>query len=400
MSDSCNEKQVLGTDSIDIVHVMGSIDADAAGPSYSVPRLCRALAELKHAVRLISGTAQRGVLLSRQDGYTDHRYPLGSALPGVGKLGLSTALRDGIFTAAATADVLHTHGLWRFANVYPATAARRYSRPLVLSPRGMLAPSALEFSALSKRLFWALRQRNAVCAVSAFHATSDQEYQDIRAYGLEQPVAVIPNGIDIPPTLTSVNRTEGEVPIVLFLGRLHRVKAIDRLVNAWHLLGEAQSHWRLVIVGPAEQAHDQELLALIRSLGLSNVEVRGPVQGDEKWRLLQRAELTVLPSLSENFGVSVAESLAAGTPVIASRGTPWHGLQSHACGWWVDNAPECLAKVIGEALQLSVDERSAMGMRGRVWMEREFSWRGIAIQFVDVYTWLGGGDLPTCVRMN
>ncbi len=112
MSDSCADVRPGKAHPLDIVHVMGSIDAAAAGPSYSVPRLCRALAELKHAVMLVSGTANREVFLSRQDGYEDHRYPLGSALPGIGKLGLSTTLRDGIFTAAARGDVLHMMDRW------------------------------------------------------------------------------------------------------------------------------------------------------------------------------------------------------------------------------------------------------------------------------------------------
>jgi len=389
-----------GGQRLDIVQVMASLDGKAAGPSYSVPRLCEALAACGHSVSLLAGTAHADPAGADGAPYEDCRYRFEhTSLPVLGKLGVSSGLRQALLSRAGTADVFHTHGLWRFANVYPAAAARQAGKPLVLSPRGMLAPSALEFSALSKRLFWTAAQRDAVRAVSAFHATSEQEYADIRAYGLTQPVAIIPNGIDL-PELAPLTPADGPAtPTVVFLGRLHPVKAIDRLIRAWHLLGEASLGWQLVIVGPVEVDYDQDLKRLIADLNLSNVALRGPVAGDEKWRLLQGAELTVLPSLSENFGVSVAESLAVGTPVIASRGTPWQGLETHACGWWIDNSPEALAATLSGALQLSAEQRAAMGQRGRDWMQRDFSWDGIASKMAEVYSWLANaGERPEYVR--
>ncbi len=382
-----------------IVHVMGSLDDPNAGPSYSIPALCRALSEAGHAVALHAVTAAAERLESDAAGYEDRRHPAAlKSWPALGKLGVSTALRDAVADAAAGADAVHTHGLWRCANVYPAHAARRYGKPLVLSPRGMLAPNALQFSAVSKRFFWALAQRRAAGAVALFHATSAGEHDDIRAYGLTQPIAVIPNGIDLPDAAPAAER-EGELRTVAFLGRLHPVKAIDRLIKAWSLLGDAAAGWRLAVIGPAEQGHDAELRALAARLGLSAVDFCGPARGAEKWRALGAAEISVLPSLSENFGVSVAESLASGTPVIASRGTPWSELEPRGCGWWVDNAPESLAAALAEAMALSDTERAAMGRRGREWMEAAFAWRGVAAQMADVYAWLArGGETPACVK--
>jgi len=384
-----------------IVHVISSLEGEAAGPAYSVPRLCRALGELGHDVALMSLISTGRVQSCRKPGYLDRRFPIKlGELPGARSLGLSPALKRALIEAAESADILHTHGLWRYANVYPAHAARQRHKSFVLSPRGMLAPSALQFSDRSKRLFWMLSQRRAAQAVDLFHATSEQEYADIRAYGLTQPVAIIPNGIDM-PDLSEAPAPSGSQKTVLFLGRLHPVKAIDRLIKAWHLLGEQSSGWRLLIVGPAERGHDEELARLVAELGLANVEIRGAAHGDEKWRLMQVADLSVLPSLSENFGVAAAESLAAGTPVIASRGTPWQGLEEHGCGWWVDNAPEDLARALAAAMSLSSTERTAMGEQGRAWMDRDFSWAGIATEIADCYRWLvNGGAAPGCVRVG
>lgn len=373
-----------------IVQVASSLDDEAAGPSYSVPRLCEALAASGHSITLASTTSKSMSDISKERGFERCRYSLRYAsVPVLGKLGIAPALRAHLFSRATEVDVFHTHGLWRFANVYPAAAARRAGKPFVLTPRGMLAPSALKFSALSKQIFWIAQQRAALEGVSAFHATSKQEYADIRAYGLGQPVAIIPNGIDL-PTFEPASAPNLETPTVLFLGRLHPVKAIDRLIRAWHLLGETQKNWQLVITGPVEADYDKELKQLIMDLKLTNVSLQGPVRGAEKWRLLQSAELTVLPSLSENFGVAVAESLAAGTPVIASRGTPWEDLETNVCGWWVDNHPESLAKTLAEAFQLSQKARAAMGERGRSWMKRDFGWDAIAAKMCGVYSWLLG----------
>lgn len=384
-----------------IVQVIASLDGSAAGPSYSVPRLCEALSEYGHSVSLLSGTSQRLQRCSDEAGFEDCRYPFQHAsLPLLGKLGIAPGLRESLLLKSAEADIFHSHGLWRLPNIYPSAAARLTGKPLVLSPRGMLAPSALKFSKLSKQLFWAVKQRSEVRAVSAFHATSEQECADIRAQGLNQPIAIIPNGIDV-PELELAQRSGPKAPTVVFLGRLHPVKAIDRLISAWHLLGKETDGWQLLIVGPVESDYDRELKTLIAELQLKNVALQGPISGEEKWRLLSDAEVTILPSLSENFGVSVAESLAVGTPVIASRGTPWQGLETNACGWWVDNDPESLAVALVNALRLSATQRKAMGLRGRKWMESDFSWAGVAKNMLEFYDWLRGEcDVPWFVKIE
>lgn len=204
-----------------VEQVVGSIEMQSAGPTYSVSRLCGALAHQGHAVRLRSlGVQQRS---ETEAPYRDLRYPWELVnLPVLGKLGRSRPLRRALMDGAGEAHVVHAHGLWRLPNVYSADAARKAAKPFVLSPRGMLAPSALKFSALSKRIFWAMAQGRAVHSVSAFHATSEQEYRNIRAAGLKQPVAVIPNGVDMPEISANENK-EANAPCVLFLGRLHPI---------------------------------------------------------------------------------------------------------------------------------------------------------------------------------
>jgi len=306
-------------------------------------------------------------------------------------------MRRALFVS--NADIIHTHGLWMMPNVYAADAARRLARPLVLTPRGMLGADALKFSSGRKRAFWALYQGHATRRVSCFHATAESEYDDIRAFGLKQPVAVIPNGIDLPASSRSRASLVG--PFVLSLGRIHPKKGLDRLLRAWALIEAGFPAWGLRIVGPSEGGHANELEQQVRELGLSSVSISGPVFGEAKLELLANAQLFTLSTLHENFAMTVAESLACETPVISTKGAPWQGLVDNKCGWWIEHGPEAMAAALREAMSLSPEERRAMGARGRAWMERDFGWQGIATQMAEVYRWLvAGGEPPACVRMG
>ena len=134
--------------------------------------------------------------------------------------------------------------------------------------------------------------------------------------------------------------------VVLSLGRIHPKKGLDRLVRAWAKVEAAHPDWRLRIVGPAELGHDAELRALAASLNLSRVSIEPAIYGEEKYTAFREADIFVLPTLNENFAMTVAESLAAGTPVISTKGAPWAGLEVERCGWWIDHGIEPLAAAL------------------------------------------------------
>jgi glycosyltransferase involved in cell wall biosynthesis len=253
----------------------------------------------------------------------------------------------------------------------------------------MLGDAALRFSRVKKMLFWRLMQGPAVRCAACFHATSDQEYEDIRAYGLTQPVAIIPNGVDLPETHSEV-ATGATDRVVLSLGRIHPKKGLDRLVRAWAKVEAAHPGWRLRIVGPPELGHDSELIALVATLELSRVSIEPAIYGEEKYTALRQADVFVLPTLHENFAMTVAESLAAGTPAISTKGAPWRRLEAERCGWWIDHGIEPLAAALSGAMVLPRAELNAMGARGRDWVARDFGWDAIASRMTAVYGWLAG----------
>jgi glycosyltransferase involved in cell wall biosynthesis len=213
-----------------------------------------------------------------------------------------------------------------------------------------------------------LSLKQAVC----FHATAENEYQEIRALGLQQPVCIIPNGIDIPdlsPEKVSHKRT------LLFLGRIHPTKGVDYLLRAWHVVYRQFPEWELEIVGPDNEGYLFKMKRLASKLRLERVLFRGPLYGRDKERAYQRADIFVLPTHSENFGLAVAESLACGTPAIVTKGAPWEGLEKNNAGWWIDIGVEPLVSCLQKAMKLERGKLAQMGSAGREWMKREFSWK-------------------------
>jgi glycosyltransferase involved in cell wall biosynthesis len=378
-----------------IIEIVASVADEAAGPSYSVPRLAEAVARAGAQVDLFALNPNRDNIAvdvgCRTFSQSLARVPLAN------ELRLSSAMRSALHKEALHADVLHTHGLWLMPNIYPARAARANGKVFVLSPRGMLGAPALQFSRLRKRVFWLLLQERATRSATLLHATSHAEYEDIRRAGVRGPVAVIPNGIDVPPLASPVR---GPSRVVLSLGRIHPKKGLDRLVQAWAHLGTRTGGWRLKIVGPDEDGHADELRKLAASLNLTSVDFESPLFGKEKFTAYRQATLFVLPTLNENFAMTVAESLATGTPAIVTKGAPWAGLEAEKCGWWVDHGVEPLAAALADALARPPEVLRAMGVRGRDWMLRDYSWDRVGREMLKAYRWAAaGGPRPANVLL-
>jgi glycosyltransferase involved in cell wall biosynthesis len=383
------------------VHVVAAIADKDGGPAYSVPALVRALARRDggSTLRVVAGAAdvERGAGACAIVSHRRSRGPLGSVLRH------SPGLWRALQSDGAAGAILHAHGIWLMPNLYPAWAKRRSNgaAKLVHSPRGMLGREALRISAGIKRPFWALAQRAALREADCLHATSASEYEEIRAAGLSNPVAVIANGVDLPRVMDAP-RDQSPERIVLSLGRIHPKKGLDRLVRAWAAIEVDLPTSRLRIVGPAELGHDDELRALAAACNARRITIEPPIyRAREKLACYRGADVFVLPTLNENFAMTVAEALAAGVPVIATKGAPWAGLEDYRCGWWIDHGVDPLAAALREALAMPREDLHRMGARGRAWMGEAFGWDWIAAEMSAVYLWLkSGGEPPPSVRME
>lgn len=385
---------------IPLTHIIAGLAIEDGGPSYSVPALASALARLGAAVRLRSlddpGWDDRVFEGLERCMHSSSLGPIGQVLRA------SSELKKAVMADARAGAILHAHGLWLMPNIYPAEAKRHSggSTLLVHSPRGMLGKAALKISAWKKRPFWWFAQRSALAYADCIHATAGSEYEEIRAVGLKNPVAIVPNGVDL-PDLGRFSRPRGDDRIVLSLGRIHPKKGLDRLARAWAWVENEFPSWRLRIVGPSELGHDSDLRSMAKELGLKRISVEGPIYGKAKLAAYRSADLFVLPTLNENFGMTVAESLAAGTPVIATKGAPWAKLETERCGWWIDQGVEPLAAALQVAMARPRGDLHAMGARGRTWMARDFCWDRIACDMLDVYRWLhAGGEPPATVLLD
>ena len=379
-----------------MLQVIAGLDPQNGGPSYSVPRL---------AAALTAGGIRQTTLAVASDAATNHVDTLlfsqnWARIAGLRGLRASSALKAALYQRAGSSDLVHVHGLWLMPNVYAGRAAERAGKPLIVSPRGMVAPAALAFSRHRKAVFWRLLQGPAYAGAALWHATSSEEAEDIRRFGVAAPIAVIPNGIDLPSTI-SVHPKTAQHRTILFLSRLHPKKNLPVLLKAWQRIAVGLPDWRLVIAGPDEGGHRALLEAQVAKLVIPRVLFAGPLYGAAKEALIKSADLFVLPTLSENFGIAVAELLAAGVPAIVTKGAPWQGLESHRAGWWIDHGVDPLEVALRTATALTPGERQAMGARGRDWMARDFGWDGIGREMIAVYRWaLGQADRPACVLTN
>ena len=179
------------------------------------------------------------------------------------------------------------------------------------------------------------------------------------------------------------------------------MKGVDVLLQSWRRVEDRFRDWDLHILGPDNGGYLSAMKSLATELKLKRVTFGGPVFGQDKVKAYQEASLFVLPSHSENFGMTVAESLAAGTPAIVTKGAPWGGLETHQAGWWVDPGVDSLTACLEVALARSSESLEAMGRAGREWMVRDHSWEHLGLQMAETYRWLlQGGEPPKWVRVE
>lgn len=345
--------------------------------------------------------------------------------------------------AAEKPDVVHLHGIWSWPIHLAAKTARRMGIPYVIAPRGMLEPWSLKTKWLKKRIARFLYQDKDLKKAAALHATAESEAVQFRKLGFKNPIIVSPNGVSLPKEPMSKVEVEqmngsgdresvekatdftdrhgwvaegGEPRRVLFVSRMHAKKGVLELVEAWARAKPQDWQCELVYTlnGDEERAYEARVKERIGALGMSagteqtgNADfiLTGPLTDDAKWAAYARADLFVLPTYSENFGIVVAEALWAGLPVITTKGTPWQELEERKCGWWIDLPPkESLVAALREATGLPRETLREMGERGHKLVEEKYLWPAIGRQMargyekicrgekgMNIWTWRSGG---------
>lgn len=342
-----------------VLLAVASLTPAYGGPAVSVSQLGRALAQAGARVGLWApdGSASTSALVEG---------------PVERLTGAAAQVLD-----AFRPDLIHDNGIWLPHN--HALAGRRTVR--LVSPRGMLEPWARSHKRLKKALAWGLYQRADLRKAAALHATAEAEAANLERLKLSPPIRVIPNGVDL-PTLRATEKPP--IRTALFLGRIYPVKGLPMLIEAWARV--RPEGWRLRIAGPDEADHRAEVERAVRAAGLGAVvDFLGPLAGEAKHAAFEEADLFILPSHSESFGMAVGEALAHGVPVLTTRAAPWPMLEARGCGWWADPEPQAIAAALATATSQDRAALRAMGERGRALIAEQYSWDSVAQAFLALY---------------
>jgi glycosyltransferase involved in cell wall biosynthesis len=360
-----------------VLHIIGSINPVIGGPAKSSQGLCHALNKLGCESVLLSFTPDEEQFST---------LSAGQLISVKRKIIFSqkNELEDTI--KKVHPDIIHCNGLWSVYAHLTANAAAKFQIPLVVSPRGTLSDWSLNHKRYKKRIAWIFYQRKDLLSASAFHATSEEESGYIKKLKFNQQVYIVPNGLELQDFLPSQKSTVDKRQ-VLFLSRIHFQKGLKELLEAWAKI--KPDKWVLQISGTDSDNQQSYFLDLAKKLDILNsVYFTGPLNETDKWSALRQSDLLVLPSYSENFGLVVAEAMAAEVPVITTKATPWKeliGNKTKRAGWWIDLGVDPLVVALKEAINLTDDERHQMGKRGREIVKGKYSWSAVADKMFGAY---------------
>ena len=356
------------------------------GIAVAVHGLTHALVDSGHRVR-IATPADSGLAVG------DWSHASAESYSTVTRFEYGRRLRS--LVAGWDSSVIHVHGLWMYHQLAALLDGRRSGRPYVVSPHGMLDSWALSQSSVRKSLMRRVFVDRSLRRAACIHALCVSELESIRALGFGGPIALIPNGVDLPPRheVLEVKRED----TVLFLGRLHPKKGLMELLTAW---GRGIKGWRLKIAGWGDPAFEEALRSKAAREGSGTVEFLGPVMGAEKEELLRKSGAFVLPSHSEGLPMAVLEAWAFGVPVLMSKACNLPEGFLAGAALEAEANPDSIVVALHDLADSTLSERKNLVGRGRDLVERQFSWSSVASRMNSVYSWTLGGELPSHVDVK
>lgn len=380
-----------------ILNVIGWLAPRYGGTTEVVSESCGWLTARGHEVEVITtnvdGRAVLEVPIKRAldwAGVTATFHPLSSPRKFLTSWSLLADLRQRL----SQFDIVHIHSLYRFHTIAAATVARRRQVPYVIQAHGSLNPWYRRHRWRAKNAYHFLVEDSNIQGADAVLCTSTLEEQSIRNLGYTVPTWVIPNGVDAealraPSDVNGVLARAGvdsRARLVTFLGRISATKGVDLLVSSFREIASTFSNAHLVVAGPDDEGLGKTLAQGIDAKGLTKrVSFVGNVSGSEKRALLNRSDVFVLPSVSESFGIAVAEAMAVGCPVVVSSHVALQdAVHSAGAGLIVDRDPAEVARAVGTILA-NPRAAAAMGRAGMRVVDQQFTWPRVAAKLESMY---------------
>ena len=368
-----------------IVHYIPSIDRESGGVGSYMQLLAKPLGKI---VELHVVTHQSREMLEIVNAQI-HTIPSFSLLEG----GRSFKREWLLMLKRIDPDIIQINGCWLPGCAYAGLWAKQVGYKVLLCPHGMLEPWDI------KKNYWTrkfpallLYQIKAIKKADGLLATSEAEKNNLLKLGYNRNVCVIPNGIAI--SEVEIKKSWEIKRKILFLSLLRKNKGVDILIEAVAKLRKELESYKIIIAGTTgkgEKTYVDSLYKLVNKYQLQNmIEFPGGLYGEDKWNCFRESDLFVLPTLNENFGIVIAESLLSGTPVITCKGAPWAQLETKDCGWWVERNVVSIAQAIKEAISLSPIQLKQMGLNGRRLVESTYSDSVVAKKMKTLYEWILG----------
>lgn len=357
-----------------VLHFITSLDQSAGGVAAYLQLLTKGLGELCE-LHIVTSNSQNPLPIEKA---MVHYLPLGLRQYKSFKKNYIKLIES------IQPDLVHINAIWQPQTWWAQKWVQQKGIPVILSPHGMLEPYILARHPLKKKIALALFQHKAIKRANYIHATADSEMVNLRKFGVKQEIAVVPNAIET----EGINCKEqwNQVQNLLFLSRIHPKKGIEFLVKALYHLKQEGIILQLKIAGEGDELYVNKLKQLVNYFGLeSQVSFLGGVYGNKKWQLFKDADLFVLPTYSENFGIVVGEALFCGTPVITTQGTPWKELEENKCGWYIPLKIEALVQALKDATDKTSYELAEMGNNGHRLILNHFTTNIVADNMLALY---------------
>lgn len=281
-------------------------------------------------------------------------------------------------------DIIHINVIWMLQCYVIHSVARLNKIKVVLSPHGMTEPWILNRNKIKKKIALFLYQKRSLKSADRIHVTAESEKYNFLKLEYNSSVKMIPNGIRLEEF--DLKKDWVKKKKILFLSRIHEKKGVEFLLEAIYRIKDIIADYEVIIAGEGEDVYVNKLKKLIADKGMANIiKFIGGVYGVEKFKLYKEADLFVLPTYSENFGIVIAEAMASGTPVITTNGTPWYELNTLNCGCCIDVGVDALQDALTEFCAKDEEELEIMGRNSRKLIQSKYSSSIIGKKMYDLY---------------